>query len=146
MAGFSPLFHTETAEMSRWILAVTAMLTLAGCAETVVESLKMGSEIGILGDMRTLHIAQSQFMLSKGRYGTFAELRDAGLINASFVESKRHGFVITQISADATGYALRADPKADDGLRRRHFYIDQSGVVRANDSKPAGPTDRPAVR
>lgn len=132
--------------MNRWLPVLVAALTLAGCAETVVETLKFGSEVGIIADMRTLHIVQAQFVIKNGRFGTFAQLREAGLLDASFVEGKRHGFAVTLLSADANSYAIRADPKADDGLRRRHFYLDQSGVVRVNADRPAGPGDRPAVR
>jgi hypothetical protein len=44
---------------------------------------------------------------------------------------------------DVTAYAINADPQVPNYTGTRHFYTDQTAVIRENDSVPAGATDNP---
>jgi hypothetical protein len=131
--------------MKKCLLFLMPLVLLLGCAEEIVSSMKKGTEVGMLADMRNMHVAQTQFMMKNQRYGTLAELRSANLIDEALASGEKNGYKIAVLSADDKSYAIQADPNSEDTLNLRHFYIDQTGVMRANDSKPAGPHDPPAV-
>lgn len=131
--------------MARFLLLAAAALTLMGCAEQAVTAMESANETAIIATLRSLHAIQTQFLMSKQRYGSLEELRSEGLVDHSIAGGKKHGYVFTVVSADERGYALRADPAPDNRLNQRHFYIDQSGVVRASYNRPAGSEDMPAV-
>ena len=58
-----------------------------------------------------------------------------------------YNYSYTPGAVDASGsiatYTVNADPIAQNYTGMRHFYTDQTSVIRENDSVPAGPTDNP---
>lgn len=56
-------------------------------------------------------------------------------------------FVYTAGATDSTGsvttYSVTADPISQNYTGMRHFYTDQTSVIRENDTVTAGPTDNP---
>jgi len=70
----------------------------------------------------------------------------SGLIDDVLGAGSKSGYTFTYtiLSQDAlghvTGYALNADPMTT-STGQRHFYTDQTAVIRANNSVTAGPTD-----
>jgi hypothetical protein len=129
--------------MYRYILVLVLFTALAGCAEQIQTSMEVSTEVAVIASLRTLHSIESQFMASNHRYGTLEELKEAGLVNAQFSIGK--GYVLTTVSADSRTYAFRADPGPENKLNQRHFYIDQTGIVRACYNRPAKPSDMPAA-
>jgi len=125
--------------------ALLALFVCCGCEGYVTEPLKAGSDIAVIADLRALHNAQTQFMMKNNRFGTLEELKDAGFIDAALAAGRKHKYVITLVSADERAYAFRADPDAKNKLSTRHFYLDQTGLVRACEGGPAGPDDPPAT-
>ena len=80
--------------------------------------------------------------------GITPDLNNAGLIDEALASGTKSGyvFVYTPLTTDPQGhtatYSLTADPQtATTG--QRHFYTDQTCVIRSNVSVPAGPTDLP---
>lgn len=80
--------------------------------------------------------------------GITPDLNNAGLIDEALASGTKSGyvFVYTPLATDPLGhtstYSLTADPQtATTG--QRHFYTDQTCVIRSNVSVPAGPTDLP---
>lgn len=49
----------------------------------------------------------------------------------------------TDASGSVTTYTVIADPIAQNYSGMRHFYTDQTSVIRENDTVTAGPTDNP---
>jgi hypothetical protein len=131
--------------MNRYFLIFVALLVLGGCAETITSTLQAGHDVALIAELRTLHTMQIQFMIKNQRYGTLAELRGAGMIDEALASGKKHKYIITLVSADEKSYAVRADPDPENKLCTRHFYLDQTGLVRAAENRPAGPNDPPAV-
>jgi prepilin-type N-terminal cleavage/methylation domain-containing protein len=73
---------------------------------------------------------------------------NAGLIDEVLATGVKAGYVLTftALTVDAQGnpstYSVNADPlTASTG--QRHFYVDQSCVIRSNISAQAGPSDLP---
>jgi type IV pilus assembly protein PilA len=80
--------------------------------------------------------------------GVTPDLNNAGLIDEALASGTKSGyvFVYTPLATDALGhtstYSLTADPQTPT-TGQRHFYTDQTCVIRSNVSVPAGPTDLP---
>jgi type IV pilus assembly protein PilA len=72
----------------------------------------------------------------------------AGLIDEVLASGFKQGYVIvyTPLTTDAQGntatYSVNADPQSQ-STGQRHFYTDQTCVIRTNISTAAGPTDLP---
>ena len=132
-----------------WRLLILAMLLAltgcSGCDEYVTEPLKMGTDIGVIAELRAIYIAQTQFRAQNNKYGTFEELKEASLIDAAVASGNKHKYVFTFISADEMSFAVKADPDPNNKLSTRHFYVDQTGLVRACEGRSAGPGDSPAT-
>jgi type IV pilus assembly protein PilA len=80
--------------------------------------------------------------------GINPDVNNAGLIDEVLASGVKSGYVITYIplTFDAKGhtatYSLNADPIAPT-TGQRHFYTDQTCVIRSNIAVAAGPTDLP---
>ncbi|HEX3377517.1 MAG TPA: prepilin-type N-terminal cleavage/methylation domain-containing protein [Candidatus Acidoferrales bacterium] len=74
---------------------------------------------------------------------------NAGLIDQVLAAGVKQGYQITYtpLTTDAQGhtvtYSITADPLNPGTTGQRHFYTDQSCVIRSNISTTAGPTDLP---
>jgi prepilin-type N-terminal cleavage/methylation domain-containing protein len=73
----------------------------------------------------------------------------AELLDEVVVSGSKHGYVFTYAAIDTNGdgineaFTLNADPQSQGKTGDRHFFIDQSGVVRQNRTGPASATDLP---
>ena len=73
---------------------------------------------------------------------------NAGLIDSVLASGVKQGYAIvyTSLTTDAQGhtatYSVTADPITT-STGQRHFYSDQTGVIRSNGSVQAGPNDLP---
>jgi len=73
---------------------------------------------------------------------------NAGLIDENLASGVKSGYIFkyTPLTTDAQGntatYSINADPQSP-STGQRHFYTDQSCVIRSNVTGPAGPTDLP---
>jgi type IV pilus assembly protein PilA len=82
--------------------------------------------------------------------GILPDQNNAGLIDEVLASGLKQGYLIvyTPLTTDAQGhpatYSVTADPQAPGNTGTRHFYTDQSCVIRANDSAPATASD-PAI-
>jgi type IV pilus assembly protein PilA len=81
--------------------------------------------------------------------GISPDQNNAGLIDEVLASGIKAGYVITYtvLSVDAQGdpsnYSVTADPLVPGSTGLRHFYVDQTCVIRSNFSVQAGPTDPP---
>jgi type IV pilus assembly protein PilA len=76
---------------------------------------------------------------------TNAELIDSVLSNTQQKTGYSYSYTVltTDTSGQVTGYSINADPLAQNYTGVRHFYSDQTAVVRVNLTATAGPTDNP---
>jgi|SRR5579872_1248773 len=81
--------------------------------------------------------------------GVVVDQNNAGLIDTTLAAGLKSGYVITLTpgTTDTQGnlmtFSLNADPQVPGTSGVRHFYSDQTSVIRFNPSVPAGPTDLP---
>jgi Tfp pilus assembly protein PilE len=81
--------------------------------------------------------------------GVAPGVNNAELIDQSVASGIKSGYTITYtpIAVDLQGhtsiFSLTADPQSSGITGQRHFYTDESCVIRSNKSAPAGPTDLP---
>ncbi|MBI3318308.1 MAG: hypothetical protein HYZ90_04050 [Candidatus Omnitrophica bacterium] len=65
----------------------------------------------------------------------------ASLTSATTPGTARQGYYFTYTFISADSYAVQAAPAAAGTTGSRRFYVDETGVIRANPAAPAGPTD-----
>lgn len=74
---------------------------------------------------------------------------NAGLIDEVLASTIKQGyqFTYTPLTLDPNGnpatYSVTADPLVPGSSGQRHFYVDQTCVIRVNPTVQAGPTDVP---
>lgn len=96
----------------------------------------------------TYGIGYSPDLVSMGGSSAIVSQTSAQLIDTILAAGTKSGFnfTYTPIATDALGhvqgYALNADPQAAT-TGQRHFYADQTGVIRENPSIPATASDLP---
>jgi type IV pilus assembly protein PilA len=79
--------------------------------------------------------------------GIIPDENNAGLIDENLASGLKGGYLIvyTPLTFDPQGhpstYSVTADPQVPGTTGIRHFYTDQSCVIRSNDSAPATATD-----
>jgi hypothetical protein len=130
--------------IARSLAVIAAALVLAGCTEQAVSTARAAGDLAVVAELRNLHTAQTQFFQRNNRFGTLEELADF-VADPALRAGRKHNYIFTLVSADESSYAFRADPADESKFSYRHFYIDQSGTVRANHTRPAGPNDPPCV-
>jgi prepilin-type N-terminal cleavage/methylation domain-containing protein len=97
----------------------------------------------------TYGIGFSPSMAAMSGNGVTVDQNNAGLIDSVLASGTKSGYVYsyTVLASDPLGhvisYSLNADPQVQNNTGRRHFYTDQTAVIRSNDSVSAGPSDPP---
>jgi len=81
--------------------------------------------------------------------GVVVDQNHAGLIDSTLAAGLKSGYVIvltpgvTDPQGNLSTFSLTADPQVTGSSGLRHFYSDQTSVIRFNPSVPAGPSDLP---
>lgn len=90
--------------------------------------------------METIHGAQMTYMAVSGTrsFGTLADLRSQGLIDAALAEGEKYGYVLSiHVTPGTQNSPARFTATAVPRLYRkngiRSFYVDESGIVRGAD-------------
>src|SRR5579863_8230313 len=97
----------------------------------------------------TYAIGFSPDLTSRGGNSAVVSQTNAELIDSVLSGGKKSGFqysyvvLTTDSLGNVTSYSVNADPTVPNYTGMRHFYSDQTAVIRENDSAPAGPTDNP---
>jgi len=123
--------------LSRICLGLGVFFLLASCSGSAPApadvATKAPDEQAALAALKEINRAQADFIRRTRRYAQFtSELVADRLLTA---EPAAEGYRITLLpSPDAGSYTLQATP-AD--AAARHFFTDQSGVVRVETGKPA---------
>jgi prepilin-type N-terminal cleavage/methylation domain-containing protein len=95
----------------------------------------------------TYGINFSDNLLKLSGTGVSPDQNNAGLIDQVLASGSKQGYTIayTPLVLDAQGhpstYSVTADPQVPGTTGQRHFYTDQSCVIRSNDFVAAGPSD-----
>jgi len=114
----------------------------------LISSRRAARESSAIGTMRALSAAQAAYITSYGgqsQYGAMSDLIAVQLIDSSLVSSSRntYSFQITQSSPSS--FAVTATPTSD-ASTMRHFYSDETGVIRENLGATATAASSPISR
>ncbi len=142
------------------LVVVAVILIIAAIAiPNYIQSRMRANEASAVESLRNIATAEivysstygldfSNTLLQLSGTGVTPDQNNAGLIDEILASGHKSGYVIayTPLTTDAQGntatYSVTADPESS-STGQRHFYADQTCVIRSNDSIPAGPTDSP---
>jgi type IV pilus assembly protein PilA len=99
----------------------------------------------------TYNIGFSSTLAKLGGNTVAVDQNNAGLIDSVLSAGTKTGYLFTYdvVSTDANGnvqaYSINADPVLPGQSGDRHFYADQSAIIRQNTTSVAGPYD-PALQ
>ena len=143
------------------LIVVAVILIIAAIAiPNYLKSKMLANEASAVQSLRNIVTAEvvysttygidfSNGLASLSGTGINPDQNNAGLIDEYLASGLKSGYVFTfsALTTDAQGhpstYSMTADPQVPGTSGMRHFYTDQSCVIRSNDSVPAGPGDPP---
>jgi len=139
------------------LIVVAIILIIAAIAiPNLIKSKMAANEASAVGSLRTLTTSQIQYSSQCPTFGfatTFAALgpgagncTNANLIDNQLVTGQKSGyaFTLTPGAAGPTGivsqFTVNADPQST-STGTRHFFVDETGVIRYNQAAAATITD-----
>ena len=140
------------------LIVVAIILIIAAIAiPNLLRSRIAANEASAVGSIRTINTSEVTYASTYPQVG-FSNLSalggaggsstGAGLIDAVLASGTKSGYVFTIATGGATGsgpsttYTVNGDPQ-NSQTGQRHFFSDQSGVIRFNVSAAATATDNP---
>ena len=164
--------HQAGFSLIELLIVVAIILIIAAIAiPNLLRSRIAANEASAVGSVRTMNTAASTYnstyangfpaslaaMGTAAAGDTTASCSEALLIDNVLTTGTKTGYVFTY--ADGSGdtpnaaptggcagwnlYTINADPVSPGTTGQRHFYSDQTGVIRFNTTAVAGPTDAP---
>ena len=134
------------------LLIVVAIIGIiaAIAIPNLLASRKAANESSSIGSIRTLNTAQTTYLSTVGNNTTYADTlaklgptAGAGLIDNALEKSDatpKSGYKFTlATTATNTKYTILGTPEANSGTR--HFFTDETGVIRAKSGSAAGSGD-----
>jgi prepilin-type N-terminal cleavage/methylation domain-containing protein len=125
------------------VIAVIAILA-AIAIPNLLSSRKAANESSAIASLRTLVSAQETFR-SRQTPPTYAtSLTGLGtLIDPVLGNGSKSGYTFLAGTTDANTYSYTADPTTAGTSGDRHFFVDQTGVIRVNDTGTASGASSP---
>jgi len=140
------------------LIVVAIILIIAAIAiPNLLRSRIAANEASAVGSIRTINTSEVTyastypnvgFALLPALGGTGGSSAGAGLVDSVLAAGTKSGYVFAFTTGGATGtgpattYTVNGDPQ-NSQTGQRHFYSDQSGVIRFNVSAAATATDNP---
>lgn len=148
-------------------ISIIPILIIAAIAIPNLLRAKMAAnEASAVGSLRTLNVAALTYSTNYGKFparltdlgrtanGDSPSANAANLIDPALLEGVKSGYTfhyeISQRSGPdektgINGYTIRADPVVPNTSGRRHFFTDQTGVIRSETGQ-AATADSPPIR
>ena len=133
------------------LLIVVAIIGIiaAIAIPNLLASRKAANESSAIGSTRTINTAQTTYLSTVGNNTTYAAsltaLGTANLIDGALAAAgttAKSGYKFTMASSDSDKkYTVLTTPEANSGTR--HFFTDETGVIRANASAAASASSAP---
>lgn len=142
------------------VVVAVILIIVAIAIPNFIQSKIRANEAGAVENLRTITTGEviysttygigfSPDLPSLGGTGTNITQSNAELIDEVLAGGVKSGYafsynaVTTDTQGNVTAYTVNADPTVPNYTGNRHFYTDQTSVIRQNDSAPAGATDNP---
>ena len=143
------------------LVVVAVILIIAAIAiPNYIQSKLRANESSAVQSLRNLTTAELVYSTTYGvdftpslsqlsGTGVNPDVNNAGLIDEVLAGGTKQGYIFTYtpLTVDAAGntatYSITADPITPGTTGQRHFYTDQSCVIRSNVTVQAGPSDLP---
>lgn len=136
------------------VLILTLALSLAAVAQTETpaytpkfpgDPAQSNAEAAALGYMRTVGTAQREYKKKHGAYATsLAALVGNGSFTRRMASTDRGDYTV-KFQSKGKDYSLSLVPKAFDAAHRA-FYMDETGTIRSEETKPATASSEPVKR
>jgi type IV pilus assembly protein PilA len=97
----------------------------------------------------TYNVGYASSLTALGGSGAVINQSNSGLIDSVLSSGSKSGYTFTYVatSSDANGdiltYTANADPVLAGTTGDTHFYVDQTSIIRSNQTAAAGPNDTP---
>ena len=133
------------------MIVVAIVATLATLAITsMLRSRMNANEVAAIVGCRNIAAGSQNFYSSSNPHTYPSVLADLTnpVSNPAYIDSvlasgTRQGYTYTYALVDAEHFALNADPVSPNATGTRRFYVDQTGVLRANGTQAASASDPP---
>lgn len=143
------------------LIVVAVILIIAGMAiPNFIRSKMRANEAAAVQNLRNMDTAEVVYattygvgfapsLTTLGGTGTTVDKNSAQLIDEVLASGKKTGYSYTYkaLARDPAGnvisYSINADPLIVGSTGVRHFYTDQTAVIRVNQTSSAGPSDPP---
>jgi type IV pilus assembly protein PilA len=143
------------------LIVVAVIMIIAGIAiPNFIRSKMRANEAGAVANLRTITTASVVYnttygvgfapsLAALGGNPSAPSASQAGLIDSVLSSGIKSGYTFTytvlavDVNGNAQAYSVTADPITPGTTGERHFYTDQSAVIRENLTATAGPSDSP---
>lgn len=142
------------------MIVVAVILIIAGIAiPNFIRSKMRANEAGAVANLRTISTASVVYnttygagfapsLPALGGNPTTPSTSQAGLIDSVLSSGVKAGYTysyspLNDSNGNAVSYSVTADPITPGTTGDRHFYVDQTAVIRSNLTTTAGPSDMP---
>ena len=121
------------------IIAIIAAIAIP----SLLNARKAGNEASAISSLRTLTTVNEQY---RTRFQNYSDDLD-GLTTAGYIDSvlgggQKSGYTFDYSKADST-WSCKADPVSEGNDGDRHFFVDQSGIIRFSAASEANATSSP---
>jgi type IV pilus assembly protein PilA len=145
------------------LIVIAIILIIAAIAiPNFIRSKMVANEASAVENLRTISTASFAYtttynigfapsLAALSGNATIPDQTQAGLIDVVLASGTKSGYSFTYSvtgvdgTGDVTNYSVNADPTVPGNTGNRHFYTDQTAIIRQNLTTTAGPTD-PALQ
>jgi type IV pilus assembly protein PilA len=142
------------------VVVAVIMIIVAIAIPNFIQSKIRANEAAAVANLRNVTTAEviysttygigfSVDLPTLGGSGAVVSQTNAELIDEVLSAGKKNGYqysygvISTDTQGNVTSYSVNADPQVPSYTGNRHFYTDQSAVIRENDTAPATVSDNP---
>lgn len=135
------------------VTAPVILIVAAIAIPNLLSARRSANEASAIGSMRTIVVAQAQYQAEYAKYSPSltalgpgsgqAGEESAGFIDEALASGQKNGYLFTYTPIDADGdgvferFSLNADPITPGTTGRRHFYVDETGLIRSEPGQAA---------